>query len=440
MYPEIKTYWRAFFGIRGSIQRKSTNYLIQGCIPASSNILTDKGFCKIGDFESGTVWTGYNWAPANKVARGEAEIIKLTLSNGYEFICDDRHKLLGLNSKGEEQMFDVLDIVGEKIIIDLKKSNCEWGSPINSVEDWYWFGRLVGDGWVTKRGHWGIIFNKNEYEDMNAFCQWLDSKDLIAKTSPKTYKGYNIFYSNSKTKKACNREESTYCSVSLSSEDSHKLLKMWNIDKGFSSNKHLPPIVFSLDFERRKALFKGWYDADGRKYPSRGGIILDGKKYTRLSCSNKVLQQSLLKLTTTLGFLSKIFNYKNSTDIYFYTKPQQIFVKSIDYLGYKEETYTLTVHDHLHRFSNEGLISKNTAADQTKNALVMIRKNFIEKNKHLKLINSVHDEILIESTNEPKNAQNDANLLAELMVKGANEFLNPKIMTSNPEIGKCWVH
>ena len=70
----------------------------------------------------------------------------------------------------------------------------------------------------------------------------------------------------------------------------------------------------------------------------------------------------------------------------------------------------------------------------------MIRKNFIEKNKHLKLINSVHDEILIESTNEPKNAQNDANLLAELMVKGANEFLNPKIMTSNPEIGKCWVH
>ena len=83
---------------------------------------------------------------------------------------------------------------------------------------------------------------------------------------------------------------------------------------------------------------------------------------------------------------------------------------------------------------------QGTAADQTKNALVMIRKNFIEKNKHLKLINSVHDEILIESTNEPKNAQNDANLLAELMVKGANEFLNPKIMTSNPEIGKCWVH
>ena len=83
---------------------------------------------------------------------------------------------------------------------------------------------------------------------------------------------------------------------------------------------------------------------------------------------------------------------------------------------------------------------QGTAADQTKNALVMIRENFIEENNHLKLINSVHDEVLIESTNEPENAQNDANLLAGLMVKGANEFLTPKIMTSNPEIGKCWVH
>lgn len=41
----------------------------------------------------------------------------------------------------------------------------------------------------------------------------------------------------------------------------------------------------------------------------------------------------------------------------------------------------------------------------------MIRENFIEENNHLKLINSVHDEVLIESTNEPENAQNDANLL-----------------------------
>lgn len=83
---------------------------------------------------------------------------------------------------------------------------------------------------------------------------------------------------------------------------------------------------------------------------------------------------------------------------------------------------------------------QGTSADETKTALVMIRKNFIEKNTHLKLINSVHDEILVETTNEKEEAIKDGELLAKLMVDGANVYLTPKIMTSNPEVGSCWVH
>ena len=30
--------------------------------------------------------------------------------------------------------------------------------------------------------------------------------------------------------------------------------------------------------------------------------------------------------------------------------------------------------------------------------------------------------------------------LDNLSLENDKEFLNPKIMTSNPEIGKCWVH
>ena len=83
---------------------------------------------------------------------------------------------------------------------------------------------------------------------------------------------------------------------------------------------------------------------------------------------------------------------------------------------------------------------QGTSADETKTALVMIRKNFIEKSTHLKLINSVHDEILVETTNEKEEAIKDGELLAKLMVDGANVYLTPKIMTSNPEVGSCWVH
>ena len=83
---------------------------------------------------------------------------------------------------------------------------------------------------------------------------------------------------------------------------------------------------------------------------------------------------------------------------------------------------------------------QGTSADETKTALVMIRKNFIEKNTHLTSINSVHDEILVETTNEKEEAIKDGELLAKLMVDGANVYLTPKIMTSNPEVGSCWVH
>lgn len=83
---------------------------------------------------------------------------------------------------------------------------------------------------------------------------------------------------------------------------------------------------------------------------------------------------------------------------------------------------------------------QGTSADETKTALVMIRKNFIEENSHLKLINSVHDEILVETTREGEDALKDGELLASLMVKGANVYLEPPIMTSNPEVGSCWVH
>lgn len=83
---------------------------------------------------------------------------------------------------------------------------------------------------------------------------------------------------------------------------------------------------------------------------------------------------------------------------------------------------------------------QGTSADETKTALVMIRKNFIGDNPHMKLINSVHDEILAETTREGEDAKKDGELLSSLMIKGANVYLDPPIMTSNPEVGSCWVH
>ena len=436
-YPEIKQLWRKYFGIRGSIQRKSTNYRIQGCIPASSNVLTDKGWVTIGEFDNGIVWTGENWAPATKVSRGLAPIIKLTLSNGYEYICDNRHKLLVKSDNQLDTEFCHIDnILGKSVIFDTKIS--KWGVENGSEEDWYWFGRLIGDGWVTKSGAWGIVFNRDEFADKDRFCNWLDTKNLITKTSNKNYKGYSV---NFKLKgKKSNPEDANVVEVRLTSKDSHKLLNAWSICIGFSGNKHLPRLVFNLDYNRRLAIFKGWYDADGRKYSSRGGVVINGKRYNRLSCSNTKLQQDFLKLIQTLGMTGRIDTQKTSTDIYIHTEPLDYIVDKIEYLGYEEETFTLTVQDHLHRFSNEGLISKNTSSSETKSALILMREELIKKGvEDVWVIVAVHDEIGLEVIN-PEREDFAVEFIERNMMNGANLFLNPPIMKAEAVIGKYWVH
>lgn len=78
---------------------------------------------------------------------------------------------------------------------------------------------------------------------------------------------------------------------------------------------------------------------------------------------------------------------------------------------------------------------------ETKTALVMLRQRILnEKLEGIKLINSVHDEILIESNRSVEEAGEHAEILTDCMVKGANLYLDPPIMKSTPEVGTMWVH
>lgn len=82
------------------------------------------------------------------------------------------------------------------------------------------------------------------------------------------------------------------------------------------------------------------------------------------------------------------------------------------------------------------------SGNETKTALVLIRKYILDNNltDELMLINSIHDEILVETTKEPEEATAHKETIGRLMVEGANIFLDPKIMKAEPEIGKEWIH
>ncbi|MBV9957043.1 MAG: hypothetical protein JO360_01425, partial [Acidobacteria bacterium] len=69
-------------------------------------------------------------------------------------------------------------------------------------------------------------------------------------------------------------------------------------------------------------------------------------------------------------------------------------------LGFEEETYTLAVHDPLHRFDSEGIISKNTASDIVKLAMLKVDEALRRERMQTRLMMQVHDELLLEGPAE----------------------------------------
>lgn len=66
-------------------------------------------------------------------------------------------------------------------------------------------------------------------------------------------------------------------------------------------------------------------------------------------------------------------------------------------LGIEEETYTLAVDDPLHRFDSEGVISKNTASDIVKIAMLKVDEALRRERLAARMVMQVHDELLVEA-------------------------------------------
>jgi DNA polymerase I-like protein with 3'-5' exonuclease and polymerase domains len=358
---------------KGFYARVGRNMPIQGCLPPDTRVLTPNGWLLIGDFNNGLIWTGEKWANAIKVNRGFAKRLKLYLSDGRTFDCDNRHYLL-INDSVYPRWESIDNIVDKPLVRDVCS---EWGNPIYAVEDWYWVGRMIGDGYLSNYG-WGCAFGSHEKDDYTKLMRWLDSKDIKGLTN--SYKGYNIEYDVRKNVKirGCTK----------------KGKQLWEsfglvIGKG-ARDKRIPQIVFMLDKIRRQAFVDGYIDSDGHK-----------RKYgSKITSVNRVLLEDTLRLLQTLGVTGKISKpMKNNSgsiwyDLTIHKSPHKLTVERIEELG-NEEMFTLSVDDDKHSFSSEGLISKNTSADMTKTAIAILYEPLLKYNSYV--LNCIHDELLIES-------------------------------------------
>ena len=129
-------------------------------------------------------------------------------------------------------------------------------------------------------------------------------------------------------------------------------------------NKRVPPWMFGMSREFKRELIRGLMDADG----SRQG------NGWRLSLSNKVLMQQVVMVCQQSGF-------KLSRNIEEISRPERqlayrVYVSDgptddpvvyeavthVDAMG-EDETYDLQVEDDVHNFVSEGVVSKNTMAE-----------------------------------------------------------------------------
>ncbi len=370
---------------------KAFNFAVQGCLPADTRVLTQRGWERIGDLaDVSIVWTGERWASAKKLNRGAARRVRVYLSDGTTFDCDERHKLL-VDGGVWPTWASVAELEGLRLVED---NNQHWGEQIGSVDDWFFFGLMLGDGFISRKGdRWGCAFGPSDLDkgNLERMLTWLDLHKIRGydKRTGKPRKGISVRYSR-KGRKSGGGDIGGW---------TPEALELWRwfgltADRGQCRTKRLPPVAFRLDRVRREALLMGYYAADGSKTKSRN--------YTgvgHIESVNGQLSRDMVKLAKTLGLNARVsqgnMRGKPVTGVDFFVNKRPLICERVEFLG-REEMFTLSVDDDRHAFSTEGLISKNTAADMFKHVINELDAVILARGLLAYMLLNIHDEIITE--------------------------------------------
>lgn len=81
---------------------------------------------------------------------------------------------------------------------------------------------------------------------------------------------------------------------------------------------------------------------------------------------------------------------------------------------------------------------QGAGASVTKLAMCRLKRKFDAKGYDAKIINVIHDEILVEAHQDE--AKEVAKVIEEEMIKAFSHYAPSVPMTVNPDIDTCWIH
>ena len=290
------------------------------CNPLTSNILTPKGWVKMGDIKKGDLVISVDGNPTevtNIYPQGKKDIYKVTFDDGSSAECCDEHLwtvidttkksrggdwitmplknmmdkdlLLSIKAKNTNQSYKFKTYYKEKVGDSLRN---KWQIPVVSSVHFdkqelplhpYLLGALLGDGSMALNA---ASFTTIDQEILTQ-CQRFAGPNVSIKLSGKSKKDYNISKSNGK-KNGPNEIVSA--------------LKVLNLNGKKSNNKFIPDIYKFTSVEDRIWLLQGLMDTDGTVNKKNKAI-----SYTTVSDR---LRDDLIFLVRSLGGIATVYSRK----------------------------------------------------------------------------------------------------------------------------------
>ena len=390
-----------------SMESTSINYRIQGCLQAGVRVRTDAGEIPIQELVGATfqVWTGHKWASATAVNRGACQLAEVHLDTGEIIRCDTRHKL-----KTDDRTWLEFNQITPGVRIALPRLR-ELLQPSAEITWPFVLGYWLGDGWMgeTRRGSKGFRRGTQFYGGREKLPTLQRMQRFFAEQGHTTYLRANArgVWSVSSYRKGL-LQEMQCRGVPLGSRARTKRVPetVWRMPeqerrdfwagveasdgakgKGQEGNVHTPNLSLVQDLQKLLSSIGGasWVVPtknawllrvlrhDGGVYPKDvllrdlGGFVPPCRMG---DCASIVDRRAATgKQAVTQRVAERIYDrWLPQHEVYRYST-----VKDVRVLGRAEDTFTLSVDDPLHQFVADGVVHKNTGADQKYLALSVLR-------------------------------------------------------------------
>ncbi len=434
---------------RGAMRREAMNFPIQGCLRGETRVFErSNGYVPIRSLagQAVSVWDGERFSKATVVPSGKKKLVRVLLKGGHKIECSPDHKFLVRNNNGGEAWKPAGEIrVQERVVLadGLAKWELDlslppavpgrtWnanGADLNELgtreELGEWLGRVASDGSVSEKG---VALLVAEHEEV-----------LLPKLLALTERLGRVTHQTRVTKRQPKRlHRLTFSCAALGQQM-----------KSMGVKERIPNVAW----RSRSVLcgyLRGLFDGDGTAHPD-GPVLTFGRGDKHLGWAREVQEALLL-----LGIRSRIGVYDTRVNVRVMKKDVPLFCSEIGFMNpAKQEkaeavtSSTFSVNGKLHtaygraqkvqsvevtdewvemydvvdsetaRFAANGIVTHNSSADIAKLALGYVREGL--EGLDARLINSIHDEFVVECAEEVSGEVSERTRAA--MIRAGEEIL-----------------